>query len=211
MHTGNRKHQELWTMAKENPEKIVSDICALKPRHDNLILTEDDVIVKGLSWHQGQMDKNPLSFVRFVDKNLPSYIKTNDDCPKAVPVKDMKDYHMSTTVEFQKRVIRVYSRDPAKKDLLAHAFEAYWTHYMDRLFSGTPLPNEGRSGLQFESGTGSGEESNDDSNDGFMARAGDPVELTQESGDEMDFLSPSKSPGGSNLAFASPELRFRRL
>ena len=116
---------------------------------------------------------------------------------------------MSTTREFEKRVIRVFSRDPAKKDLLSHAFESYWQHFVEDAHSyETPAPSVNFGGLQFEEGRDSEDESNGEWNEQEASYA---VQLTQDSGDEGDPLSPVRSPGSKGSYFSSPVPVLRRL
>lgn len=165
--------------------------------------------MKRCSWHQGQKDKNPLGFVRFVEKSLPTFAGNRllNDVPIAKRMSDA-DHQMLTTREFEKRVIRVFCRDPKKTDLLAHAFEAYWERCLDGGHAATPAPSV-NFGLQFAPADASDEESN--GGEMLMESQMNPVQLTQESGDEGP-MSPFRSPRGSNQrAFQSPEIKlFRR-
>ena len=196
-----RLHKDLWQKAKKEPGVVAREICSVDPRHTNVDpLVEEDIIVKSCSWHQGQKDKNPALFVRFVEKSIPTYSKRRgeEEVPMAVAISD-EDYQMLTTREFEKRVVRVYCRDPRKADLLAHAFEAYLERCLRGVPNSTPAPAVNFGGLHFEENEASDDESNDTSRIC-------PVQLTQESGDEGP-MTPTKSPRGLNR-FASPEIKL---
>eukprot|EP00934_Nitzschia_sp_Nitz4_P005533 Nitzschia sp. Nitz4//scaffold9_size221794//197136//199181//NITZ4_001382-RA/size221794-snap-gene-0.197-mRNA-1//-1//CDS//3329561109//5523//frame0 len=200
----SRQHQDLFRRVRADWRQVAKEICASSPRHDE-VLTEDDFIVKCCSWHQGAKDKNPLLNVRFVEKSLP-YSKSRKDCPTAIPVEDLGDYEMFTTRTFQKRVVRVYAKVPSKRDLVAHAFEDYWVNYVEGVVRCTRPPRVNFGGFeQADSGEASAD-SGDESLDG-MSSSNDPVQLTQESGDEMDAMSPTKSPG----KFSSPIPLLRHM
>lgn len=176
-------------------------VCDPTPRHganDTGIvteLTEDDVVIVCSSWHHGQKDKNPLNFVRFIEKD-----SAGDMCEIAKLV-DPEDYDMFTTKAFQKNVIRVFCRDPskAKKDLLSHAFEAYW----DKIVSGYSRPASPTPAVNVQMRYGDEEHSDSSDEESHTGGNGFPNQLTQDSGDEGDLGTPRKLPSGS-LQFASP-------
>ena len=155
------------------------------------------------SWHQGKKDKNPVTFVRFVEKGAqaqPSEI--------AKPI-DVDDYLMFTSKEFQKNVIRAYCRNPAKRDILAHAFEDYW----GRAVMGNAVLGSPASAVNFQTlNFGEGEES--DASDYYSHDGGNsyPAQLTQDSEDEGDLCTPIRSPTKKGLPLASPSpVPVRRL
>ena len=214
LHLDDKRHVALWNKARSNPEHIVREICSIEPKHDNLKtgvvtrLKEDDVIIKCSSWHQGRKDKNPINFVRFVKKDLPSFakMKAHDRCPLAEKV-DALDYNHLITVKFQKCVIRAYCRDPAKRDLLSHAFEAYWERTVkESVFNNkhTPMVNFS---MNFGQNDASDESDQPDYRD---VDAKGPVQLSQDSCDEDEVYTPVKPPTSRNLIASPSPIPVRR-
>lgn len=119
--------------AKYHPEEIVKEICSIEGNHEDedgnpLTLEEDDVIVQFGSWHYGRKDANPLTAVRFVDRES---LGSGDEILTAHEV-DEDDYETLLPRKFMKQCIRVYSRDSSKTDLLHHMFQA-WRHNLENL------------------------------------------------------------------------------
>jgi len=114
--------------AKFYPETIVREICSIDGNHEDddgkpIILEGSDVIVQFGSWHYGRKDANPLSAVRFVDREA---LCSGDEILNAHEV-DEDDYETLLPRKFMKQCIRVYSKDSSKTDLLVHKFQA-WKH-----------------------------------------------------------------------------------
>lgn len=206
VHLDVRKEKELWKKAKQRPEDLAQDICDVFGKHtdekgNDVHLEVEDIIVNCCTWHQGKKDKNPTSFVRFVDRDAHSWGHKNrfngDDCPMAAERSD-EDHRLSTSREFQKNCIRLFCRDPSKVDLLYHKFETLWENLMGAKGNkNTPAPAvdfEYR-GLEVQDNGSSGEDSHEE-----LAQHNLPVPLTQESGDEG---SPIKSPR-SQKDYGSP-------
>jgi hypothetical protein len=212
----NKNHICLWKRAKKTPESIVQAICSESPRHydqkTGMIseLKDDDVVITCSVWNQGQKDKNPLDFVRFVEKPPPSFGRDNDrDNQMAKQIGD-EDHQMFVTREFQKNVIRAYCRNPAKKDLLAHAFEAFWERVANSptIIAGLSTITTPSVNFAMELDDVASDTSFDHSHDG---NSRSPVQLTQDSGDEGEAYTPVKSPqGSSNAQLASPSPILRR-
>ncbi len=207
LHLDNRKHALLWRKGRSTPEQIVREICSIEPKHDNVKtgivtrLTQDDIIIKCTSWHQGRKDKNPIDFVRFVKKDLPRFAKAraDDRCPLAERIA-IEDYNHLTTVKFQKCVIRAFCRDPAKRDLLSHAFEAYWERTMKdnmRNFTQTPLVN-------FSMRFGNEDASDTSETGAHYESVQGPVQLSQDSYDEDMVHTPVKAARANIMLIASP-------
>lgn len=210
LHLDDKKHAALWNKARSTPDQIVREICSIEPKHDNLKtgvvtrLKEDDVIIKCSSWHQGRKNKNPIKFVRFVKKDLPSFARTNarDRCPLAEKVNAL-DYNHLIAVKFQKCVIRAYCRDPSKRDLLSHAFEAFWEcSVKDNVYNITSTPVVNFS-MNFGHNDASDESDNPDYHAGDTTGNG-PVQLSQDSCDEDDVYTPVKPLSCRSLQRASP-------
>lgn len=196
-------------MAKTAPEDIVREICSVEPKHSDSgtgVVTElkdEDVIIVCSSWHQGHKDKNPMSFVRFVDKDMPSFARPSqtETVEVAKQITD-DDYQMFTTREFQKHVIRAYCRDANKKDLLSHAFENFWERSVDgdSVSVGKQTPS-----VDFQTPHDSAGDDSDASDDEFHnGGSSAPAQLTQDSGDEGDVHTPIHSPVAKGLNLASP-------
>lgn len=116
------------------------DICEFEGNHtdesgDSIFLREDDVIVQHNSWHYGRKDENPLSAVRFVNREELGYM---DEILTAHEV-DEEDYDTIIPRSFMKKCIRVYSRDSSKTDLLMHKFQAWKENLSND--AGSPMLN----------------------------------------------------------------------
>jgi hypothetical protein len=123
MNMKDPKDMSIWNKKKGD---IVDEILAIPGKHnaengEPIFLAKTDVIVWKTSLHHGRKDKNPLSRVRFVERE--AYF---GDLPEAVEVSE-DDYPTSIPREFQKNVVLVFCRDPdpAKLDLLKHVFNAW--------------------------------------------------------------------------------------
>lgn len=207
LHLDNKKHAQLWKKGTSVPEQIVREICSIEPKHDNVQtgkvtrLTEDDVIIKCSSWHQGRKEKNPIDFVRFVKKDLPRYARARvDDRLVLAERVDTQDYSHLTTVKFQKCVIRAFCRDPSKRDLLAHAFEAFWERTMKGIFVNLTHTPPVNFSMQFSQESASDASVDEYSHYGMSG----PVQLSQDSCDEDAVYTPIKASAGSNIQIASP-------
>lgn len=159
--------------AKCHPEEIVREICSIEGNHQDedgnpITIEESDVIVQFGSWHYGRKDSNPLTAVRFVNREA---LCSSDEILTAHEV-DEDDYETLLPRKFMKQCIRVYCKDSSKADLLLHKFQA-WRHNLE---------NESFiHGLQSSSSfLGTAEVSNLDRPRG----EGSAVALTQDSGEE---------------------------
>jgi hypothetical protein len=178
--------KELWDRTRKDVNAVAQEICQVIGTHtdeygDDLILELDDIIVKSCVWHFGKKDKNPLSFVRFIhrediksQRDFKTYEMDEEDCPTDIAAGD------------QKMCIRVFCRDPdpAKQGLLEHKFKQ-WSENRN-----TSVRQTSSGGLEVLEEASAGE----DENVGNNFRRG-AVQLTQESGDEGEPLSPMRSPG----------------
>eukprot|EP00980_Cylindrotheca_fusiformis_P001524 scaffold346_cov116-Cylindrotheca_fusiformis.AAC.38 len=175
--------KKLWEKAKTNPEAIVREICSFEGSHtddsgETVFVAEDDVIVEHCAWHYGRKDQNPLSAVRFVNREE---LGCTDEILTAHEV-DEEDYETIIPRSFMKKCIRVYSRNPSKTELVMHKFLAW----KENLFndSGSPVLNT-------------------QTYSGFLQRAevsvlervdrDAPIALTQDSGDEDEMYTPIKN------------------
>lgn len=120
--------QELWKKAKNKPEEIAREICSFKGNYtdpetgDMIFITEDDVVVQHCSWHYGRKENNPLSSVRFVNRE--ELLGKSHDFLNAYEVNE-DDYETILPRSFMKQCIRVYSRDSSKTELVHHKFQAW--------------------------------------------------------------------------------------
>ncbi|CAJ1938228.1 unnamed protein product [Cylindrotheca closterium] len=117
--------------AKNQPEEIVREICSIVGNHEDedgnpVTLEESDVIVQFGSWHYGRKDANPLTAVRFVNRQA---LCSSDEILTAHEVNE-DDYETLLPRKFMKQCIRVYCRNPSKTDLLLHMFQA-WRHNLE--------------------------------------------------------------------------------
>jgi hypothetical protein len=156
--------------AKNQPREIAREICSIEGNHEdedgNLVILElDDVIVQFGSWHYGRKDANPLTAVRFVNREA---LCSSNEILTAHEV-DEDDYETLLPRKFMKQCIRVYCKDSSKTDLLRHKFQA-WRH---NLYNDNSIP---QSSAAFQ---WTAEVSNLDG-----LRDGSAVALTQDSGEE---------------------------
>lgn len=92
-----------------------------------LWLQLDDIIVDKCVMHHGSKDKNPLLQVRFLEKPERRHLDGPiENYPEAKEV-DEKEFEEELPRSFQRRVIRVFTRDGAKRELLRHAFEQWFS------------------------------------------------------------------------------------
>ena len=206
----NKHHAKLWKKAKKSPEAVVHAICSESPRHEDEFtgmiteLKEQDIIIKCSSWHQGMKDQNPIDFVRFVDKAAPPFGMSGDPGNQMAKQIGGEDYRMFITRDFQKNVIRAYCRDPAKKNLLSHAFESYWERVTKGFANNTIAPPPVNFAIDVDEPASdtSCDYSNDESSRVL-------AQLTQDSCDDGEEYTPVKSfqRGDRNLTSPSPILR----
>lgn len=113
--------------AKEQQEVIAKEICSIEGAYTDpesekaIFINEDDIVVQHCSWHYGQKENNPLSNVRFVDRDE---LGKSHEFLNAYEV-DEDDYETIIPRSFMKQCIRVYSRDPSKTELVHHKFQAW--------------------------------------------------------------------------------------
>merc|ERR1711862_708852 len=122
------KHQELWNRWSE--EQIENGIIGLEhARRDmgnNSILTlsKSDFFVQKLELHHGRKNQNPVSLMGFITKDQMNKLP---ELTEAINPKDESLYEAHLPRFFQKRCIRIYSKDPAKRGLIEHAAQQWWT------------------------------------------------------------------------------------
>jgi hypothetical protein len=189
-------HEELWQTAKMNPEDIVHEICAVEGNHtdesgDNILLCEDDVIVQHCAWHYGRKDENPLSAVRFVNREE---LDHGDEILTAHEV-DEDDYETIIPRSFMKKCIRVYSRNSSKTDLLMHKFQTW----KENLSNDVPSPM-----LNTQANSAILQEATAEVSVLGRAHASAPIQLTQDSDDETDMYTPIKNRIQQNTEDPSP-------
>jgi hypothetical protein len=122
---------------------IAHEIVGIHGHHNDenenpLRLQLGDICVDKCVSNHGLKDMNPLLQVRFLMKKgrLDGPI---EDYPEAKEV-DEKDYEEELPRSFQRRAIRVFTRDSAKRDLLRHAFD-HWILNQDSV---EQTPDDGK-------------------------------------------------------------------
>lgn len=196
------KDKELWDKIENNPDEIARAISQVEGKHrdeygNEVSLKLEDIIVKGCSWNYGTKDKNPLSLVRFIDRDNLDGPTNETFVAREI---DMLDFATSIPMRTQKNCIRVFCRDPAKRDLLAHKFKAW--ECAPQIDFNTPSGAEAQE-ERFDIGVHEDPDSNDGGEFGCL-----PVQLTQESCDEGSLMSPAKSVASSK-SYQSPIPTFR--
>jgi len=205
IHMDNPIHKELWDRVEATPNEVVREIISQNPQHDGndgvlIELKENDVIIKCGKWDQGHKDRNPLEFLRFVDKSTPSFAIDGSFGDEQLARKvDEKDYGMHLSRQFSKRVIRVYTRDPTKRDLIAHAFEQYWESHIKSAPVASAYPPKH---YELEHAAASDASYTDESLAGGHAL--NVNKLTQESDDEDEPHTLAAKPKSGGLPVASP-------
>jgi len=201
----NPKHKQIWNEVRDKVDSIIDEMLNLKGVHSDQPnpLTKADIIVKCASWHQGKNHHNPVTFVRFLEKDTPQFAskRKGNDCLMATKMKE-EEYSMHLSRTFQKHVIRVYCRDAAKRDLLFHVFETFWQNASE-------ISNDSGPGTPFATSY-HGEEDSDSSVDGF---SGEAALLTQEygdSGDDNDLSTPTKASSSAKILASPSPIPLRR-
>jgi hypothetical protein len=92
-----------------------------------IALKEDDIIVQKCEIHHGQKDQDPLTKMRFLEKDQLHKISGADyrDLPVASQV-DEDDYNAQLPRALMECSLRVYCKESAKASLLSHLFSLWW-------------------------------------------------------------------------------------
>jgi hypothetical protein len=125
----NDIHSSLWEEARSNPIAIADKICTIEGTHIDpftgewMTIESTDIAVVTSVWHEGRGRKNPLEGVRFVQRDhLQGDI--HDEILTAHQL-DLNNHPDLVKRAYQKQCIRLYARDPFKKDLIHHKFLAW--------------------------------------------------------------------------------------
>jgi hypothetical protein len=173
---------------KESPD-IAREIVETDGHHNDengnpLMLEFKDIIVDKCVMNHGSNDNNPLLQVRFLKKaEIDSLSGPIEDYPEAKE-EDEDKYAEELPRSFQKCVIRVFTRDTTKRDLLKHKFDQ-WILKQDSV---EQTPDDGKFRVlrqQDEASVG-----NDSDGDSFGGRYRG-AQPTQESEDDV---TPTKRP-----------------
>jgi hypothetical protein len=192
----NPYEKELWLLAKLKPDDIAKEIYDVKGKHivddgdgEEMVVELEDIVVNCSTWHCGRKDANPLEAVRFVEKK--------DLGKPTIPIG--VQMHPPKTLfyyEFQRNYIRIFCRNPAKQELLAHMVKDWELNRQARC--GTTQSFEVvREALV-----------NEVSNGASTFSAG-PVALSQDS--DYDIMSPARSVMSRNYESPIPVPRFDGL
>lgn len=97
-----------------------------------IVLSRYDIIVQKCKIHHGQGADDPLSKMRFLEKEKLNKISIFDynELPEAI-IADKDSYDAQLPRSLMECSIRIYCRDSAKCDLLRHAFEQWWSYIGD--------------------------------------------------------------------------------
>jgi hypothetical protein len=180
----NNAHSTLWQEARRNPTAIADQICSIEGSYKDALTGEwmavepADIIVETSIWHEGRGKTNPLEGVRFVLRDhLQGSIQ--DEFLTAHQI-DLEANPNLVKKAYQKQCIRLYAREPEKKDLIYHKFLA-WKESLTNAGEATVLSQL--------------DDDNCDNSERYPNRAPTtmPNRLTQESDSET---TPVKSPYG---------------
>jgi len=189
----NPYEKELWEVAESNPNQIAREIYEVKGKRVDdsdgreIVVEFEDIVVNCSTWHCGRKDANPLEAVRFVEKR--------DLGRPTIPMgKEIKPPHSCFYYDSQRSCIRIFCRDPAKQELLAHMVEDWEENRQTRCGAIQSFEVVQQALVN--------EVSNGASN---LSTAG-PVALSQDS--DYDMLSPARSVmSRSEFSYGSPGLK----
>ena len=175
----------------KEPPDIAREIVEMDGHHNDengnpLSLEFKDIIVDKCVMNHGSKDKNPLLQVRFLEKaEILSLDGPIEDYPEAKE-EDEDKYAEELPRSFQKCIIRVFTRDTSKRDLLKHKFNQ-WILKQESI---EQTPDDGGFGIIRQQDEASiGNDSDRDSFDGIN-RTG----IAQPTQDSEDDVTPTKRP-----------------
>ncbi len=122
----------------KHEEEIKEEMLAIGGIHDGengvqLTLEDTDIIVEKCNIHHGCKDKNPLDRMRFLPKTkMQKLTEPIDSLPEARMV-DESTYESQLPRSFQANSIRIFSRNPEKKGLMAHVFNRWLEEIMSEM------------------------------------------------------------------------------
>ncbi|GAX28013.1 hypothetical protein FisN_16Lh284 [Fistulifera solaris] len=168
----DRKYEIGMNIWEKSESQIAAEMLTMGGEHRDsdgrpLILEKADFVLDKCSSNYGSGDKNPLEKMRFVRREDMSTHKKHrpaEDLPVAI-LFDEKRFSTELPRSFESNIIRVYSRNDQKSDLVGHVF-AMW---IEKALSG-------KAGIF--SMTSDPEEADDDEEEDCKLP---PVELSQES------------------------------
>ncbi|CAB9514928.1 Deoxynucleoside triphosphate triphosphohydrolase SAMHD1 [Seminavis robusta] len=144
-------------------------------------LDANDFIVRKYDMHYGRKHRNPVSFMRFYEKDNEKLVGPLETLPRARKY-DVSKWLGITPISFRRVGIRVFCRDPSKRDLVNQVFHQWFERMLRGEVGEAEFTPGSPFGLELRGDSDCEEEDNDD-NDGFQQ---DTVPLTQESVGEGD-------------------------
>jgi hypothetical protein len=171
---------------------IAREIVKIHGHHNDengnpLRLELKDIIVDKCVMNHGSKDKNPLLQVRFLEEKAEEAPLDGpiEDYPEAKEL-DEKDYAEELPRSFQKCVIRTFTRNTAKRDLLRHAFDQ-WISEQDSV---EQTPDDGKFEVLRQQDEASVGNDSDEDSFGSRGRTG----IAQPTQDSEDEVTPTKRP-----------------
>jgi hypothetical protein len=99
-----------------------------------MTLHQDDFIVEKRELHYGSKEKNPVSQMRFLEKN--DQMDINNPIDKLPIAKEVQNFPMNTPRDFVRRTVRVFCRSHEKFEMLSHVFQEWNLFKNDRIEGG---------------------------------------------------------------------------
>ena len=132
-------------MFQMGESEIAKQLVSRGYHHESLTLDINDFIVEKSSMHLGSKEDNPLKQLRFVPKQeMHKLYRAVEELPTAIQV-DERDFATHIPRSCMERSIRIYCRNPSKRDLLQHSFEQWIAEFDDEVLrdvANTHTPNE---------------------------------------------------------------------
>ena len=154
----------------------VDDSCSL----------QDCLVVKKYCMHHGRKSENPLMGMRFFDSLNEKIVGPVEDLPEAI-APNKHEHSSIIPSSLQKTGVRIFCRDPSKRDVANQFFYQWFESIREEAASGgsgpraTPTPR-----LQMEDAESDG---SDDESDVEHGNEGHCIPLSQESFDDDDLRS----------------------
>ena len=152
---------------------------------DDSCSLEGCLVVKKYCMHHGRKSENPLLCMRFFDSMNEKIVGPLEDLPKAI-APNKHEYNSVIPSSLQKTGVRIFCRDPSKRDVANQFFYQWFESIREEAASGGPAPATAPTPrLQMEDAES--DDSGDDS-DAYNGNGGHCIPLSQESFDDDEHL-----------------------
>jgi hypothetical protein len=129
---GTMGGDEFWKMSEDEMkeellyqhERYFGEPARYKGKDSELMtLRPEDFIVEKRELHYGSKEKNPVSQMRFLEKN--DQMNINNPIDKLPVAKEVENFPMNTPRDFVRRTVRVFCRSHEKFEMLYHVFQEW--------------------------------------------------------------------------------------